>query len=68
MIAVRSNHALPYHPILSNYVAECEHIRAWLVNNAQGMTGEVRPVFHMQNGTVRKVEVESRQAIYKKND
>ena len=53
---------------MANYVSECEYIRAWLVNNAQGMTGEVRPVLHIQNGTIRKVEVESRQAIYKKSD
>lgn len=69
MIALRVNSVVPnYNPMLANFAAECEIIRAWLVNNAQGKTGVVRPALHMQAGTVRKVEIESHEAIYKKSD
>ena len=49
-----------------SYSVECETIRSWLSENCQGVTGEISPVFHMQDGVVRKIEMESRRVIFKK--
>lgn len=49
-----------------SYSVECETIRSWLSENCQGVTGEISPVFHMQDGIVRKIEMESRRVIFKK--
>ena len=48
------------------YLAESEHIRRWLADNAPNFTGEVRPVLQVLHGVVQKIEMESRRVIFKK--
>lgn len=50
----------------TTYSAECEQVREWLAAHAQELTGEVRPVFQMQDGIIRKIEMESTRVIYRK--